>query len=246
MPPQIQRIRTRSEMDQRYYDVLVQMIRSQGYRELAAATVFAGALRLVPSLAFKKKVSQHIEEELEHFEVCCRLYEELDAGDLDAICSGLVASGDCPIPPIGSFLELGVAQFLYDRASAFQLREYENSSFDPYCRVIGKILEEEEGHESFGAEVMIEHCKDPANLPATQEAFERWLAVSLQSFGRPGTAGNEYAISVGLKTRDSAHVAQEYLDTLKPTMRLCGLRFPDRGRLLELGVETAPDVDLAL
>ena len=64
MPPQIQRIRTRSEMDQRYYDVLVQMIRSQGYRELAAATVFAGALRLVPSLAFKKKVSQHIEEEL--------------------------------------------------------------------------------------------------------------------------------------------------------------------------------------
>jgi 1,2-phenylacetyl-CoA epoxidase catalytic subunit len=233
-------------MDQRYYDVLVQMIRSQGYRELAAATVFGEALKLVPTVAFKKKVSHHIEEELEHFEVCCRLYDELEAGDLDSFCSELVAGSTSPIPSIGSFLELGVAQFLYDRASAFQLREYENSSFDPYCRVIGKILEEEEGHESFGAEVMIDHCKDPANVPVAQKAFEKWLAVSLQSFGRPGTEGNAYAISVGLKTRDSAHVAQDYLDTLKPTMRICGLTFPDRDRLLALGVETAPDVDLSL
>ena len=238
-------VRTRTDMDQRYFDALTQMLRSQAYRELAAATAFAEALKLVPTLAFKKKISQHVEEELEHYEECCKLYAEIGAGDLDPICSARVRD-PATIPTIESFLELGVAQFLFDRASAFQLREYENSSFDPYCAIIGKILEEEEGHESFGAEVMIEHCKRPENLPEAQRCFEKWLAVSLRSFGRPGTEGNRYAISVGLKTRDSSAVAQEYLDTLKSVMRLCGLTFPSRERLAELGADTAPDVDLAL
>lgn len=231
----------------RYYATVAQMIRSQGYRELAAATVFGAALRLVPTVAFKKRISRHIEEELEHYEVCCNLYREIGGeGDLDEICSRKVATDDSPIPVIGSFLELGVAQFLYDRASAFQLREYENSSFDPYCRVVGKILEEEEGHESFGAEIMIEHCKDPANLPEAQRCFDRWLAVSLQSFGRPNTDANRYAISAGLKTRDSSAVAQEYIDALKTVMRLCGLTFPAAERLAELGAETAPGTDFSL
>lgn len=238
-------IRRRDEMDQPYYDTLVHMIRSQGYRELAAATVFAEALLLVPTIRFKKQVVQHVQEEIEHFEACCALYDEIGAGNLDETCAAILREKG-PIPPIGSFLELGVAQFLYDRASAFQLREYENSSFDPYCRVVGKILEEEEGHESFGAEIMIEHSRDPEQRACIQEHFNRWLAVSLKSFGRPGTKGNRYAVSVGLKTRDSGAVAQEYLDSLKTVMRIAGLTFPSREELERLGVETAPDVDLSL
>lgn len=239
---EVRTIRSRTEMSQEYFDTLARMIRSQGYRELAAATAFARALHLVPTVAFKKKISHHVQEELEHYEVCCRLYAEIGAGDLDA----LVGTKDPGIPTIGSFIELGVAQFLYDRASAFQLREYENSSFDPYCRVVGKILEEEEGHESFGAELLIDHCKDAEQRQDAQRLFNKWLAVSLKSFGRPGTAGNKFAIEAGLKTRDSAAIAQDYVDELKSTMRSCGLVFPTRAQLQELGVETAADIDLTL
>jgi 1,2-phenylacetyl-CoA epoxidase catalytic subunit len=238
-------IRSREEMDQAYLDTLARMIRSQGYRELAAATVFAKALDLAPTLDLKKQIVQHVREEMEHFEVCCDLFEEIGAGDLDEICTGILRE-KAPVPPIESFLELGVAQFLYDRASAFQLREYENSSFDPYCRVVGKILEEEEGHESFGAEIMIEHGRDPEQRARMQEYFHKWLAVSLKSFGRPGTDGNRYAVSVGLKTRDSAAVVQDYLDSLKTVMRIAGLVFPSREELERRDVETAPDVDLSL
>lgn len=242
--PQIRTVRSRAEMDQEYLDLVRHMLFSQGYRELAAATVFAKALDLVPSLAFKKKVMRHVEEEMEHFEECCNLFALLEAGDLDDLATRHVRE-NAPIPPIESFLELGVAQFLYDRASAFQLREYENSSFDPYCRIVGKILEEEEGHESFGAEILIQHCRDPRERARAQELFNRWLAVSLRSFGRPGTQRNRRAIALGLKTRDSAAVAQEYLDSLKSVMRVCGLVFPSREELKRLGTETAPDVDLS-
>jgi 1,2-phenylacetyl-CoA epoxidase catalytic subunit len=237
-------VRTRAEMDQEYFDILVHMIRSQGYRELAAATVFAEALFLVPTIRFKKKVVQHIEEEMEHFEACCVLYAEIGAGDLDAICTKILGER-APIPRIESFLELGVAQLLYDRASAFQLREYENSSFDPYCRVVGKILEEEEGHESFGAEILIDRCRDAQVRDEAQRCFDKWLAVSLRSFGRPGSARSRRAITAGLKTRDSAAVAQEYIDSLKSVTRMIGLDFPTRERLRELGTETAADVDLS-
>jgi 1,2-phenylacetyl-CoA epoxidase catalytic subunit len=243
--PQTKTIRTRQEMDPKYFELLVRLVRSQGYRELAAATVFAEALHLVPTLRFKKKVVQHVNEEMEHFEVCCEIHEQIGAGDLDEVCAGILSERK-PIPSIESFLELGVAQFLYDRASAYQLREYENSSFDPYCRIIGKILEEEEGHESFGAEIMVDHSRDPEQRARMQQIFNKWLAVSLRSFGRPGTPGNRYAISVGLKTRDSAAVAQDYVDSLKTVMRLCGLAFPGRDELRRLGVETAPDIDLKL
>ncbi len=232
-------------MDQRYYDLLVRMIRSQGYRELAAATVFAEALHLVPGVDLKRKVVTHIDEEMQHFEACCTLYDALDAGDLDQHCSSMLRE-QRPIPAITSFMELGVAQLLYDRASAYQLREYENSSYDPYCRIVGKILEEEEGHESFGAEIMLEFCRTPEQRTNTQRYFNKWLAVSLRSFGRPHSPGNAYAIDVGLKTRDSAAVAQDYLDSLKTIMRVSGLVFPDRPCLMTAGTETSPDVDLSL
>lgn len=239
------RIRSRAEMSERYHATLAQMIRSQAYRELAASHAFSYSLRFVPTLEFKRKVMEHATEELEHYEACVRLYNEIEAGDLDRICAERLER-DKPIPFPESFLELGVMQLCYDSASAFHLSEYENCSFDSYCRVVGKILEEEEGHEDFGAEVLIARCRDKSRRGEAQRLFEKWFSVSLKSFGRPGTPGNRYAIEVGLKTRDSAAIAQDYVDELKSTMRSCGLVFPSRARLLELGVETAPDINLTL
>ena len=238
-------IRTREDMPPEYFDVLSRMLRSQAYRELAAAVVFAEALSIVPTLDFKQHVVHTVEEEMDHYAVCVRLAEQIGIEDFDRECSRHVRENR-PVPAIESFPELCVAACLYDSASAFQLREYENSSYDPYCRIIGKILEEEEGHENFGAEMMIQLSRDPQNHAELQRCFEKWLAVSMRSFGRPGLDRSRYAIESGLKTRDSAAVAQDYVDSLKSLMRLCGLCFPSRDRLRELGTETAQDIDLAV
>ena len=41
-------------------------------------------------------------------------------------------------------------------------------------------------------------------------------------------------------------MAQDYLDAVKPVMRVTGLVFPTRQELLAMGTETASDVDLTL
>ncbi|HKG20525.1 MAG TPA: hypothetical protein VKC34_01385, partial [Blastocatellia bacterium] len=73
--------------------------------------------------------------------------------------------------------------------------------------------------------------------------FDKWLAVALLSFGRPGTPGNRFAIEAGLKTRDSGEVMQDFIDDIKPAMIDCGLRFPTPG---QIGIEMPDGVDLSL
>jgi hypothetical protein len=48
---------------------------------------------------------------------------------------------------------------------------------------------------------------------------------------------------MGLKSRDSGEVMQDFLNQLKPAMRACGLKFPPRERI---DVELPEKIDLSL
>jgi hypothetical protein len=63
------------------------------------------------------------------------------------------------------------------------------------------------------------------------------------SFGRPKTDGNAYAMSVGLKKRDSGAVMQDFVNDIKGAVRSCGLRFPDPAAI---GLECPDDLDWSL
>jgi 1,2-phenylacetyl-CoA epoxidase catalytic subunit len=76
-----------------------------------------------------------------------------------------------------------------------------------------------------------------------QRRFKKWFVASMRIFGRAGTPGNQYCLSVGLKSRDSGDVAAAYIDSIRPVMQRCGLRFPDRS---ELSLELPPQVDLTV
>jgi 1,2-phenylacetyl-CoA epoxidase catalytic subunit len=121
---------------------------------------------------------------------------------------------------------LAMAQFLYDRGGFWQLQEYEECAFPPYREVIGKIISEERGHQGLGERIVVELCQSGRYEELKQPLFERWLRLGLLSFGRPQNEGNRYAISVGLKKRDSGEVMQDFINDIKGAMRSSGLRFP--------------------
>jgi 1,2-phenylacetyl-CoA epoxidase catalytic subunit len=222
----------------RYLETVDQMMKSQAYRELAAALLFGDGLKHVPSLKWLKFMTWHINEEMEHYEAVARMYEKFAGTSVEPWVNARLA--DKPLPMSESWFELGMAQFLYDRGGFWQLQEYEECSYLPYREVIRKIISEERGHQSLGEKIVVELCQDPRHAAVKQPLFEKWLRLGLLSFGRPKTEGNRYAISVGLKKRDSGACMQDFVDDIKPAVRASGLRFPPPAAL---SMELPPDLD---
>ena len=231
----------RSQMDERYERTITQLMESQAYRELAAAHLFGYALQFAAELKWLKFMTWHIREEVEHFEAVARMYQAFTGLDVTPVAMARLAAK--PVDRVDSWFELAMAQFLFDRGGFWQLKEYERCSFLPYRDVIGKIVDEESGHQGLGERIVVELARTGHHEERKQRDFVRWLRHGLLSFGRPGTAGNRYAIEAGIKKRDSGEVMQDYLDDIKPAVKACGLVFPTPKHL---GLEMPDGLDWSL
>jgi len=214
----------KSEMDARMVATLTQMMESQAYRELAAAQMFGYGQRFVPELKWLKFMTWHIREEMEHYEVVVRMYQNFTGTSVEPHVNARLARK--PIEYAESWFDLAMAQFLYDRGGYWQLREYEECSFLPYRETVRKIVKEEAGHQALGERIVVDLCRSGRYDETKQASFERWLRQGMLSFGRPNTDGNRYAVEVGLKKRDSGEVMQDFVTDIKPAVRAGGLRFP--------------------
>ena len=223
-------------MSPEYRQTLVQMMESQAYRELAAAHMFGYGLRFVPERWLKFMV-WHIREEVEHYEAVSRMYREFTGQEVEPVVWRRLAGK--PVPFAEGWIELAMAQFLYDRGGFWQLKEYEECSFVPYRAVVQKIVKEEAGHQWLGERIVVDLCRSGGHEGVKQGLFEKWLRIGLLSFGRPGTPGNRFAIEQGLKKRDSGECMKDFVNDIRPAVRAAGLRFPDPASLrMEL-----PDID---
>jgi 1,2-phenylacetyl-CoA epoxidase catalytic subunit len=231
----------REDMPDRYRESLEQMMRSQAYRELAAARMFGAGLQYVPERRWLKFMVWHIGEETEHYFAVADMYQRFTGESVEPWVNARL--GEKPVPFAQSWFELAMAQFLYDRGGFWQLREYEECSFAPYREVVGKIVKEEKGHQELGEKIVIDLCQTGEFESIKQPLFERWLRLGLLSFGRPATEGNTYAISVGLKKRDSGEVMQDFVNDIKGAVRASSLRFPQPAAL---EMELPPKLDWSL
>jgi 1,2-phenylacetyl-CoA epoxidase catalytic subunit len=226
------------DCEPRYRETVVQMLRSQAWRELSAVQLFGHGLQYVQDMASLKFISRHVQEETEHYVAVADLYRKHVGESVEGWVHEKLATR--PIPMAENLLELGIAQWLYDRGGFWQLREYEASSWAPYREIVGKIVAQEEGHQEHGERIAIPLCKKERDRAKPQHYFERWLRQGLICLGRPGSEGNRYAIAVGLKKRDSGECMKDYVRDILPAAREAGLRLPSRECL---GIELPPDID---
>jgi 1,2-phenylacetyl-CoA epoxidase catalytic subunit len=227
----------KEDMTAEYRQMVTQLMESQAYRELAAARMFGHGLQYVPDQWLRFMV-WHIREEAEHYEAVAKMYREFTGAEVEPVVRERLASR--PVPMAESWIELAMAQFLYDRGGYWQLKEYEDCSFVPYRAVIQKIVKEEAGHQDLGERIVVEQCRSGRFDDVKQGLFEKWLRIGLLSFGRPGTAGNRYAIEHGLKKRDSGACMKDFVDDIRPAVKTAGLRFPDPAALR---MELPSDID---
>jgi len=231
----------RAQMDERYERTIVQLMESQAYRELAAAYLFGFGLQFAPELRWIKFMTWHIREEVEHFEAVARMYRQFTGHDVTPVAMARLEAK--PLDRVDCWFELAMAQFLFDRGGFWQLKEYDRCSFVPYREVIGKIVDEESGHQGLGERMVVELVRTGRYEDRKQRDFAKWLRHGLLSFGRPGTDGNRYAIEAGIKKRDSGAVMQDYLDDIKPAVKTCGLEFPTPA---EMKLEMPDSIDWSL
>jgi 1,2-phenylacetyl-CoA epoxidase catalytic subunit len=228
----------REDMTPEYRQMIVQLMESQAYRELAAAHLFGYGLRFVPDKWLRFMV-WHIREETEHYEAVAQMYRDFTGQQVEPRVKERLAGK--PVPFAESWFELAMAQFLYDRGGFWQLKEYEQCSFVPYRGVIQKIVLEEAGHQGLGEKIVVELCRSGGHEQVKQPLFEKWLRIGLLSFGRPGTAGNKFAIEHGIKKRDSAECMKDFVSDIRPAVQAGGLRFPPPAAL---AMELPRDLEL--
>lgn len=215
------------------------MLLSHGWRELAAAALFASGAALAPDALSAAELREDAAEEEEHFAAVARVWTAL-TGDSGAAFRAHAEARlrERPLPVPTSWLELALARRLFDRAGYFQIREYAACAYTPYRDIVAAICAEEEAHAEDGAEALVGLiAASPGALHAAHLA--RWLGVALLSFGRAGTPDSARAVALGLKARDPAAVMRDFVDDLQPVLSRAGLRLPRRE---ELAVAIPPNV----
>jgi 1,2-phenylacetyl-CoA epoxidase catalytic subunit len=221
----------------RFASTVDRMLRGQAYRELGAARLFEAGQALAPDAATRRLIAAHAAEERAHYRAVLAVWAAFAGGDpADAAARAEAHLADNPLPTARSWPELAMAQFLFDRAGLWQLREYQTCRYVPYRALVARILDDEATHQDHGAETLL------ALGPGDGAVFTRWLSEALRSFGRPGSDGDRFAVVTGLKRRPAAAVMQDFLDDLKPTMKRLGLRFPAP---LALALELPPTLNWA-
>jgi len=229
--------------DDTYRTIVKQFLESQAYREWTAAELMGHCVKFAPDLRLRKLVAEECTEELEHYESVVQLYRKEFQRDVTEVVQERLAADPGIVPMPASWLETVMSLFLNDRAGGKHLSEYKECSYRPYSEIVGKILEEEAGHEGFGEWALKKLVTDDASRGEAQQLFDKWLTISMRSFGRPYTEGNKYAVEHGLKQRQSDEVMKEYVEDIKPTMRAVGLKFPPAE---QIGLELPTDIDFVI
>ncbi|WP_394842379.1 hypothetical protein LZC95_35580 [Pendulispora brunnea] len=175
--------------------LMVALLMSQGKRELVAAHVFGGGLRLAPSLDDKMLLAEQVLEELEHFEVVAALFSD---GRREQICTRR-----SPVLQIYHPRRRGPRSSWLDFCSVAR-RDFNWTSTDATLRKL--CTDGGESHVSL------------------QGHMDRWLRISLALFSRTDSEREQRAVELGLRPRESPAAIREYLMVLREEMSPFGLR----------------------
>lgn len=184
---------------------LLEVLENQGYRELVSAHLFAGGVRVAPSIDDKHMLAEHAREELSHFEAVAALYEQVAGKNLyDAVAHRAEA-----MPAPATWLEVAVAAYLVDRAAAVQLTAYQKLDDRRLEPLIHKILDHEHEHQAAAETALRDQCRGTAERASQARLHvERWYPLARS-------------------VMDSASGSDEaFADSVRPTLAACGLRIP--------------------
>lgn len=214
--------------------ILRRVVESQAWRQLAAMNILGHCLKYVTGIDDKVRVTEQLEASLAIFREVRSLYRELGWTDLESAVRDRLDR----IPFPESRLEFSVGRYLCDLAERVALEAYADGISKEFAAIARTYLEHSQKFLKHRYPVFLEFCREEGNRPRAQELFNRWLAIALLSFGRPGTRNDARAVELGLRSRTSADMCRQFFTELEPFLEATGLALPEPD---VLGLELPPE-----
>ncbi len=211
----------REELSEEARQLLRRIIERQAYRQVVAINMLGDCLKYVTDFDAKLRVAADLDLSLRLFREVKNLYAELGWQDLESTVRDRLE--EVPFPE--SRLEFGVAHFICNLAQEVAMTAYVDSASREFGAIARSYVEAAPRRPEPAR--FLEFCEEPTNRPRAQELFNRWLAIALRAFGRPGTKGDERAVALGLRSKPSADMIREFVERLRPFRSSCGLGMPD-------------------
>lgn len=210
-------------MDEEARNLLRVIVERQAYRQMMVANIRGHGVKFVAALDEKAELCADLSLTLTIYREIERLYRDLGGEDLALA----VRSKMERIPYPGSRLELAVCLVLCDAAEQIAAESYHECAHRDFAAIARSLSGMDRSHTDTGADYFVHFCQDADNHPHARQMIERWLAITLRSLGRPGTAGDARAIQLGLRSRTCEQSVRRFIDRVQTFLGRCGLEFPD-------------------
>ena len=225
-----------TNIDEEGKALLRRIVERQAYRQVVAIDILGHCLKYVVELDDKIRVTRELDASLAIFVQVRDLYRQLGWEDLGSVVRERL--GTLPFPE--TRVEFAVCRYLNDVAEQVVMESYVDSASTEFAEIARSYLGLVESVSANRAGRFVEFCADRTNLPRAQQLFNKWLAVALLSFGRPHTRGDQRTVELGLRSRRSAEMVEEFLGEVGSFCERCGLTMPDGDALgLELPGDSA-------
>ncbi len=224
------------ELDEESKGLLRRIVERQAYRQMMIEKIRGHGLKFVPEIDAQILLAQDIVHSLRVMQQIEFCYAEIGGDDLVTAVRDKMER----IPYPASRLELAICLALCDRAERVAAESYVDSRSSEFAAIALSILAMDRTSTRQGEELFKGFCAESGNRHAAQQMFQRWLSITIQAMGRPGTQGDERAFALGLRRQKCADSLRMYVEELKPLMASCHLVLPSAAAMgVELPKELA-------
>jgi ring-1,2-phenylacetyl-CoA epoxidase subunit PaaA len=216
-----------------YAKALVRLLGAHALAEKLTAEGYRRTLETVSDPEMRRVAEQNLAEELKHAAMVYGLLAELGVSEQSADRSSIVLRRAPSFEAPRYFAEhaqgelgLLMGNISLDMTGLIMIGiNYRDSSYAPHARVAELILEEEAGHDEFGAEVL-RLAVERHGPAAVGDALREWLPGAVNFFGPPGTGFTFDCLRYGLKRKDNEELAGLFLSMLERRLTQLGLETP--------------------
>ena len=221
-------------LDEEAKALLRRIVERTAYRQIMVANIRGHGLKYLLDVAEKSLLVRDLEAGLDVLRHVERLYGELDG---DGLALSVRDAMD-RIPYPYSRLELAVCLTLVDRAERLVSSAYLESKSLGMAAFARRIHDLERPGTRMLEVQLADFCTEPGNRPAAQQFVNRWIAIALVAFGRPGTAGDQRSSALGLRSARVDELVRRFVAEVRPWCESYHLALPD---VTTLGIDLAPE-----